>query len=371
MNFVDLCDAVRFRGELDLFRRPAISGGAPTSGRRAAARLNGLQVTVGTLPRLHRICERLRENLNLGFAVEAYVVNDPTVNAYVLLDSGDTAPIVVLSSALVTLLDPLEIEFVIAHELGHYGMHHGAHHNVRATGDEHGDLMHLLHARACEISADRVGLIATKSVLLAARVMIKTACGLSAEHLGFDISAFIAQCDSDYDSMVQNLELNQTHPSLPFRLWALIQFSTCNLYNSVSGQSRSEVALAVVDERIRHRMLGFFQDGAHSDDHVEKTVIWVMFALHYAQGTVPMPVLQVLSVQVPDHLFSKARSFLNSGTQEDLYRKASIALERSFLLPVEERERMKSQITALLQKTQAIPGIVRAVTPLDELLTAL
>ena len=57
-------------------------------------------------------------------APELYVRQDPRPNAYTMAVQGQR-PFVVVTTALLDLLEPREVQAVIAHELGHLKCEHG------------------------------------------------------------------------------------------------------------------------------------------------------------------------------------------------------------------------------------------------------
>ena len=62
--------------------------------------------------------------LNLPVAPELYVRQAASPNAYTMAVQGQR-PFVVVTTALLDLLEPREVQAVIAHELGHLKCEHG------------------------------------------------------------------------------------------------------------------------------------------------------------------------------------------------------------------------------------------------------
>ena len=126
-KFVELCQAVRFGidqpdSEID----PEQSKEIASSVRNYVARMAGqsLKVNETLTPEVHRAVVKVTERLDLDRPPTMFIVNDPNPNASAPVVSDGDDPIVIASSGLIHLLSPSELEFVIGHELGHYGLGH-------------------------------------------------------------------------------------------------------------------------------------------------------------------------------------------------------------------------------------------------------
>ena len=153
---------------------------------------------------------------------EVYVLNHPQANAFAPTFGVTGRPFVVIHSGLAELLATNEIDFALGHELGHLGCGHMIE-SERAYGSEFEALQVRSRMRYAEISADRLGLLATRSVYCAARVMVKLASGLKGDSVALDIDAFLGQLERDPEEISREWELHQSHPALPLRLADLYQ----------------------------------------------------------------------------------------------------------------------------------------------------
>lgn len=159
--------------------------------------------------RLHRLLTDVGTTLDVSGVPEMYVAADPNLNAVTI---GMNRPTIVLSSALVGLLDEEELRFVIAHELGHAISGHALYQTLlqrllvlsgAAGAIPLGGLgLRMIVAalmewsRKSELSADRAGLLATQDPTVAYRVHMKLASGGDLEDL--DTASFFAQ-GTEYD----------------------------------------------------------------------------------------------------------------------------------------------------------------------------
>jgi hypothetical protein len=170
---------------------------------------------------LRRVYERLRIPPE---AVQAFVYASPNIQAECFANSTK-ACVVRFSSAIIDLLDEDEIEFVAGHELGHFLLGHGLmDHRHREPS-----LEFYMQLRSQEISADRTGLIACRSLDVAVRALMKTTSGLSSRHLRFDVGTFLSQLrhvdlQSGFERTIAS------HPSVVVRCRALLWFSLGDLF---------------------------------------------------------------------------------------------------------------------------------------------
>lgn len=182
---------------------------------------NYLSITKELTPSIYRTlsqtCKKLKIPIN---AVEAYVFSSSEIQAECFsIDSGSC--VLRFSSTLIELLDYDELSFVIGHELGHFLLKHGIL-NLNFGNDS---VEHFMIQRAQEISVDRIGFLATGSIDIAIRALMKTVSGLPAKYLRFDISNFLSQLKSVDNKFGPNSGYD-THPSIIIRCRALLWFST-------------------------------------------------------------------------------------------------------------------------------------------------
>ena len=200
-------------------------------------------VTPGLFDSLSQVLDRLKVPND---AVIVFVYASADINAHCYL--GEESQCVVrISSSLVDILDPLEFQFVLAHEIGHFLFSHGA--EVKGGGS--GSVESYIQQRAQEISADRIGLIGCDSLDVAIKALIKTVSGLSSSHLRFDVGSFLSQLRKVSDSSVDNI--HSTHPSMLIRCRALLWFSINNSFIEKKA-TYSKEELSKLDKKIKSDM---------------------------------------------------------------------------------------------------------------------
>ena len=137
---------------------------------------------------------------------QLYIRQNPTPNAYTLAISG-RAPVVVVHSALVDLMDAAELQAVIAHELGHLKCDHGVWltvANLLTLGAEITPLVPSFVAanfndelmrwvRAAELSCDRAALLVAGDPSVVVSVLMKLSGGCPKLSGQLNVDAFLDQ----------------------------------------------------------------------------------------------------------------------------------------------------------------------------------
>lgn len=250
-GFEAICEQLRF--SLDEPFSGNVVGQKRIADFVARIRSSGLRVTGTTLPEVHQTVSRVQQTLRLDEPPEVYVVNDPHANAAAPAFGRHARPLVILNSGLVNLLSSSEMAFALGHELGHLGMNHVCREGVGEPKTEFEALQMRSLDRYAEVSADRIGLLASRSVYSAAHVMVKLACGLTGPSVSLDIDAFLEQLNRSPDEVNRDWELYESHPALPLRLWAVMRFGETSEYACLSGSTGSASRLADINLEIERR----------------------------------------------------------------------------------------------------------------------
>ncbi|NJK40413.1 MAG: M48 family metallopeptidase [Acaryochloridaceae cyanobacterium SU_2_1] len=153
-----------------------------------------------------------------------YLRQHPSPNAYTLAFRGQQ-PFIVVHTSLLELLDPPEIQAVLAHELGHLKCEHGlyltlANLLVFCAGQlspwggliAQGLQMQLMAwVRCAEFTCDRAGLLVSQDAKIMASVLMKLAGGSPTLAPQLNLDAFISQARA-YDQV--NHELGNVYKAL-------------------------------------------------------------------------------------------------------------------------------------------------------------
>lgn len=231
--------------------------------------LSSLKVTKDLTPEIYnalcRVCDRLKLDINL---VEVFVSSSPDIQAG-CISVNTKGCIVTLNSSLLNLVSIDELEFVIAHELGHFLLQHGS--KVLDTSPESS-----IAQRAMEISVDRVGVCGCKDLDTAIRAIMKLLSGLDENFLRFDVHSFLNQLD--HESINQGHTQNQsTHPSLLLRAKSLVRFVNSRPYQKLKN-NMGGTELTEVDALIRKDLDHFNDKQIRDQEKISKEQVgfWIL-----------------------------------------------------------------------------------------------
>jgi Zn-dependent protease with chaperone function len=187
------------------------------------------------LPWLYKLLINACQVLDLE-PPQLYVRQNPVPNAYTMAMRGKQA-FIVIHTALLDLLEPEEVQAVIAHELGHLKCEHGVYLTlanvlVLASGQlplpwgpvlTQGLQTQMMNwVRCAEFSCDRAALLATQDPKITMSVLMKLCGGSPKLAAQLNLDAFIAQARS-YDnasqtelgSLLREMQTSQMSHPLP------------------------------------------------------------------------------------------------------------------------------------------------------------
>jgi len=177
--------------------------------------LDSLEVTRELTPTLYTTMQTLIKDLSLiPFDIRFFVYASSELQASCLA-STPTSAIITISSALIDLLDENEMKFIVGHELGHLIFQH----NTGCCGGVSNNRI----SRIQELSCDRIGLLACRSIGDAISTQIKCSSGLPKKHLRIDVSYYIDQV-TKIDHNTPNARVISTHPAWLIRARSLVHF---------------------------------------------------------------------------------------------------------------------------------------------------
>jgi uncharacterized tellurite resistance protein B-like protein len=196
---------------------------------------SGVLLTRMLSPRVCGIVSQVTEKLELSGAFDVICVRDQDINAFAAVDVSKEGldQFIGITSGALELLDDSEIASLIGHEIGHFLFSHNALHGLINRDDNNssltvlpylGESLFLKWQKKGEISADRVGAVASGSFEASARALVKAGFGLSEKNLNLNIEALLQQIESIKDNPESVESAFRSHPLLPLRLKALHLF---------------------------------------------------------------------------------------------------------------------------------------------------
>ncbi len=164
-----------------------------------------VRVSERQLPELHALLVEACERLDIE-PPQLYLQQHPAPNAYTFAMRG-RQPFIVLHTSLVDLLEPAEIQAVIAHELGHLKCEHGLYLTlvnlfVLAAGlipswgipiAQSLQVQMLEWVRCAEFTCDRAALLAVGDPKIVMSVLMKLAGGSPTIAPKLNLEAFVEQ----------------------------------------------------------------------------------------------------------------------------------------------------------------------------------
>ena len=276
---------------------------------------HGVLISEAMTPDLERniseVCGRLFVPRS---AVTAFVYSSAEVQADCLIDSMDSC-VLRFTSGLVNLMDEAEFNFVASHELGHFILGHDSCGQFVSGSSAEGFMIQ----RSRELSADRIGYLGIENLDEALRAIMKTASGLTSEHLRFDVSMFLSQKEL-LTKPSSGEHKNSTHPSMLIRCRALIWFSM-NIKSAGCLANLSDSSLDDINNRVT-RDLERFVDGRIrlERNEVENDIfIWKLCLLIIAEGSFSKDLQGAVSKLVGKVELEQIRGFFELYEADDLH----------------------------------------------------
>jgi uncharacterized tellurite resistance protein B-like protein len=187
-------------------------------------------------PRIFNIVTETKQKLDLEGEYEVFCLNSNSINAFAYVQPAEEKKffIIGITSAALEELEDLEIQFILGHELGHFLFEHNRMNyliNPNPTSQgvtllpSMGESIFLRWRKKCEISTDRVGLLACGDFENAARALKEEP---------------------------EALEVNyRSHPLMPLRLKVMQMFAESSIFTQVvNGKSDiSEKELSALEDQ--------------------------------------------------------------------------------------------------------------------------
>jgi len=286
---------------------------------------NSLLISESSTPKVEKylidVCKKLKIDRQL---VQAFVYPKMDIEAFAY---SNKLPITIaLSAGAVSRLSPEQLFFVIGHEIGHALIG-----SIINYNQESKTLEDYIFARGMEISADRIGLIATTGIEFAQIAILKVLSGLDDNLLA---GSNIHKVLNENKLEVTEEDSYSEHPPLMIRLEALYNLSTCKEYNELIGnKDSSSTKLDIVNKTITE-MLEVTVDSfamRKIDERMEEFAIWPVTLLIFNQVKIDMADLsKKLNIKILKEDVQKAFNLINSYSDFEkpdvLYEKIQIGI---------------------------------------------
>ncbi len=198
-------------------------------------------------PELLEILDRPRLRLDIPYRPTLFLGESPVMNAWTV---GLEEPLIVVHSALLDQMGDVEVEAVLAHELGHVHADHVLYQTMARMlvllGAMNSTVVNLLSwpiqlalykwSRCAELTADRAGLLGCRDLSACLNLQLKFAGGFRPgiqTRTDLKLAPFIAQARELEqmetvswldNALVALLTMNRTHPFAAWRVMHLMQW---------------------------------------------------------------------------------------------------------------------------------------------------
>ncbi len=190
---------------------------------------NSIRIHENQFPEIFEIFQKYASKLEIEKA-NLYIKQDPYLNAYTI---GFGTCTVILNSALVEQLNSKELNFVIAHELGHFKSGHTkitSLINPLGQGNIFSNFVFGFWGRKAEYTCDRCGLVLTKDIDSAISAMVKLSLG-GELFKKFNVNGYLLQLKKSESNLVKSSELLIDHPTITNRIKSIINYWNNNFKN--------------------------------------------------------------------------------------------------------------------------------------------
>ncbi len=208
----------------------------------AAMHGHGLKITAALAPRVHTICETVKEALQFTDDVDFFVHGDPSLNCSAVPRTEEDQPhMVIINSGLLERFTDAELTFVLGHELGHLISRNSELQRVIRFIFPDNETIPLtirdkieIWDKLSEMSADRFGFLAEPDIEVCLAVFFKLSSGLDTASIRFDPTAYQREMERVLEAFRSEMsDVGASHPINPIRLKALQLFAESDLYGAV------------------------------------------------------------------------------------------------------------------------------------------
>ena len=268
---------------------------------------NCLLISESSLPEVDKfisiVCDKLDLDRKL---VSAFVFPAMEISAFAI--SNKTPITIALSAGSIQRLSSEELFFVIGHEIGHalIGSLIKFDYNSNTLED-------LIFARGLEISADRIGLLATNNVESAHKAILKLLTGLDDKLLK---NSNIKKILDENQVNITEEDSYSSHPPLLIRIQALYHLSISKFYHDLIGsKGGSDIDLNTINDQTTEFLKQSVDQVAllQINEKLNDMSLWPISLLIFNQIKVDLNDLsKKLNIELDKETIQKAFNFINS-----------------------------------------------------------
>lgn len=196
----------------------------------------GIRLTERISPRIFGLYNEAVRSLGIEAEAEVFCLPEQEIQASAIVDmqKGGKFQIVGITAGALERLEDKELVSILGHEIGHLLFENNRLNALLNPDPETqsltvlpplGESLFLRWRKKAEISADRIGLLASGDFVSSARALLKATFGLDERNLNLDVDALLDQMGEIKGHPEIMEETFSSHPLLPIRLRALELFS--------------------------------------------------------------------------------------------------------------------------------------------------
>lgn len=286
--------------------------------------MNSVKITESIFPKIYKSINNVYENLKINRDFSFFVTaNHIEANASCISSPGSDSAEIILTSKLIEILSPEELEFVISHELSHFFLKHNTYPSPETAKNKIEFLNYLSFSRFAEISSDRLGFIGCKDLNVALRAIFKLITGLGDEHIKFNISSYLDQYREIKDLNITKDNL-ATHPSFFTRMQALIWFSMTEEYLLfIKSEKKGIYKVKDIDEKIFNSLnttSGYERENLNKELY-SKCLMWGSLKIFLFDGNFSKREQDIFEKNFGKSDTDKIKSLLNISSKDQIENK--------------------------------------------------
>ena len=261
---------------------------------------------------------------------------------------------IIITSKMIELLNPEELESVIAHEISHFYYQHSLYPSVNKARNrtEYLNFLHL--SRAAEISADRAGLLGSGDIENSLRAMLKISTGLGDEHISFNFSSYLDQLRELKDLKGNQNLLYSTHPTFLNRMQALIWFSMSNEYNDFFKTDKKGVYdLKTVDEKINESIKKVTGNELEvsNKEVINKALLWGSLSIYLADKKFSKEEQEKFEKRFGEKTTVSIKSLLNISKISVIEKRMEDAFKEAEILMTSDKKKIASILNEIYSES--------------------
>lgn len=226
---------------------------------------NSVWLTPSVSPRVAAIIDKVKLKLEYAEPLFVFCMYDSSLNAEAWREETSNGPVgyVRITSSALEALDDDELTYLIGHEMGHLIFKNDEWGNLKQDTGENGkyktrlplmgDQLYRKWSQMKEITADRMGLIASENLEASLKAQIKVSYGLSGKNIAIDaIDSLLHQIEEIKDDEIVEGDDKLSHPIDHIRLKALQLFGKAYLNGERESFRKVDDEISTYLSWIRH-----------------------------------------------------------------------------------------------------------------------